>query len=129
MVCQTITSHSSTKAEIFTTKEHIKALLQLSYMIEELNLFSKILHSYITLFNDNSSCANNSRRLQICKNTVQESAQSNFIAMKYIDGNINSTDLSTKEAKILSILSTCGVNFYLYVLHLITFCLIIILII
>ena len=63
-----------------------------------------------TVYNDNMACVNWSkctttkglRHIQMRENRIRESIQSNFVAIKHIDGKTNLADIFTKEMKDIS---------------------------
>jgi len=63
-----------------------------------------------TVYNDNMACVNWSkctttkglRHIQMRENRIRKSIQSNFVAIKHIDGKTNLADIFTKEMKDIS---------------------------
>lgn len=53
---QTITARSSAEAEIYATDECTKALQQLIFIIDGLNLTEELINGPIPVYNDNNAC-------------------------------------------------------------------------
>ena len=104
---QSITARSTAEAEIYATDECTKYILQLLQILDELPLGKNQPKLLITIFNDNNEClcwnhnvtTKGLRHIQIRENAVRESIQKQKIMVKHIAGNINLSDLFTKEHK------------------------------
>ena len=107
---QSITARSSAEAEIYATDECIKSLAHISYIIDGFDLKDSIMPSPTIVYNDNSACVQWSvnlttkglRHIQIRENAVRESVQNGFAKVEHIAGNINLSDIFTKEDKDIS---------------------------
>jgi hypothetical protein len=107
---QTVTAGSSAEAEIYATDECIKFLLELVQTLDFLGVKDLFMPSVNTVYNDNMACVNWSkctttkglRHIQMRENRIRESIQSNFVAIKHIDGKTNLADIFTKEMKDIS---------------------------
>ena len=104
---QTITARSTVEAEIYATDECTKFLIYLRHIIEELGLTDTMIPGPTTIYNDNAACVTWSyplstkglHHIQIRENAVRESVQSGKIKVKYIVGEMNLSDVFTKEDK------------------------------
>jgi len=104
---QQVTAASSAEAEIYTTDECIKFLLELVQIMDFLEVKHLFMPSTNTFYNDNNACVEWSRsatskglrHIQMRENRVRENIASNFIHVKHIAGKINLADIFTKEMK------------------------------
>ena len=104
---QTITARSSAEAEIYATDECTKFLIHLYNILTDLNLAQEIMPNPTTIYNDNTACVAWShsmstkglRHIQIRENAVRERVQAGYIEVKHIGGDLNTSDLFTKEDK------------------------------
>ena len=104
---QTITARSTAEAEIYATDECVKALLHLKQLVSGLKLTQEIMPPPTIIHNDNAACVNWShnmttkglRHIQIRENAVRESVQDGFVDIKHVAGDLNLSDLFTKEDK------------------------------
>ena len=104
---QSITARSSAEAEIYATDECVKGLLHLSFLVDGLNLSKLIMPRPINVYNDNAACvqwavnltSKGLRHIQMRENAVRESVQNKFVTIKHIKGQVNLSDLFTKEDK------------------------------
>jgi hypothetical protein len=104
---QQVTAASSAEAEIYTTDECIKFLLELVQIMDFLEVKHLFMPSTNTIYNDNNACVEWSRsatskglrHIQMRENRVRENIASNFIHVKHIAGKINLADIFTKEMK------------------------------
>ena len=102
---QTITARSTAEAEIYATDECTKYLLHLYNILEELRLAEQLMPHPTTIYNDNAACVQWShslstkglRHIQIRENAVRESIQRGFINVEHIKGELNLSDLFTKD--------------------------------
>ena len=104
---QTITARSTAEAEIYATDECTKFLIHLHNILSDLGLADKLMPNPTTIYNDNAACVAWShslstkglRHIQIRENAVQERVQAGYINVRHIGGDINLSDLFTKEDK------------------------------
>jgi len=104
---QQVTAASSAEAEIYTTDECIKFLLELVQIMDFLEVKHLFMPSTNTFYNDNNACVEWSRsatskglrHIQMRENRVRENIASNFIHVKHIAGKINLANIFTKEMK------------------------------
>ena len=102
---QKITARSSAEAEIYATDECVKNIQQINNTRCDLKLPQT--SNTIPIYNDNNACvlwshnctSKGLRHIQIRENAVRESIQSNLISLTHIPGNINLSDILTKEDK------------------------------
>ena len=102
---QKITARSSAEAEIYATDECVKNIQQLNNIRCDL----KLPHAMNTtpIYNDNNACvlwshnctSKGLRHIQIRENAVREAVQSKTISLTHIAGDINVSDILTKEDK------------------------------
>jgi len=104
---QSITAASSAEAEIYATDECVRFLLDLSQLLDFLDVKDIFMPSTTTIYNDNRACVQWSknttskglRHIQMKENRIRENILSNFISIAHIDGKINIADIFTKEMK------------------------------
>ena len=104
---QTITARSTAEAEIYSTDECVKALLHLQQLVSGLKLTNELMPPPNIIHNDNAACVAWShnmttkglRHIQIRENAVRESVQNGFVQIKHVAGDLNLSDLFTKEDK------------------------------
>ena len=104
---QTITARSTAEAEIYATDECTKFLIHLYNILQDLKLVDTLMPSPTTIYNDNAACVAWShsmstkglRHIQIRENAVRERVQGGYIEVRHIRGDINISDLFTKEDK------------------------------
>ena len=104
---QTITARSTAEAEIYATDECCKALLHLHQLVSGLELSNELMPKPNVIHNDNAACVAWSknmttkglRHIQIRENAVRESVQNGFIDVIHVAGDLNLSDLFTKEDK------------------------------
>ena len=104
---QTITARSSAEAEIYATDECVKQLIQLSYILDGLNMLQEVMPNPTPIFNDNTACVTWSkstttkglRHIQMRENAIREAVATDFVSINHIEGKINLADLFTKEDK------------------------------
>ena len=109
---QTVTAGSSAEAEIYATNECVKFLLELSQILDFLNVKDIFMSGISTIYNDNQACVNWSktstskglRHIQMKENHVRENKINNFVSIKHINGKINIADTFTKEVRIYATL-------------------------
>ena len=102
---QTITARSTAEAEIYATDECTKNVLHLRHLLQDMNLSRTFAPSATVLHNDNAACVQWSRNMttkglrhiQIRENAVRESVIADNVDVKHIAGDINLSDLFTKE--------------------------------
>ena len=107
---QTITARSTAEAEIYATDECTKFILHLRHILEELGLTKTLMPKPTTIYNDNAACVAWShalttkglRHVQIRENAIREAIQRGIIKVRHIAGDINISDLFTKEDKDVS---------------------------
>ena len=107
---QTITARSSAEAEIYATDECVKQLLQLSYILEGLNLLQDFMPKPTTIYNDNNACVcwskntttKGLRHIQMRENAVREAVINDFVTINHIAGKINLADIFTKKDRDVS---------------------------
>jgi hypothetical protein len=104
---QTVTAGSSAEAEIYATNECVKFLLELSQLLEFLEVRDVFMPKTTVIFNDNSACVDWSkksttkglRHIQMRENLVRENVAAKFVSVQHIGGKVNLADLFTKEMK------------------------------
>lgn len=104
---QSVTAGSSAEAEIYATDECIKFLLELSQILEFLEVKHLFMPDTNIVYNDNNACIQWSkntttkglRHIQMHKNRVRENILSKFVTICHVDGKINIADIFTKEMK------------------------------
>jgi len=107
---QTVTDGSSAEAEIYATDECIKFLLELTQLLEFLDVKQIFMPTTPIVFNDNSACINWSkkcttkflRHIQMRENRVRENVSSNNVTIQHVCGKTNLADLFTKEMRDVS---------------------------
>jgi len=95
------------EAEIYTTDEWVKFLLELSQLFEFLEVRDIFMPITLVIYNDNKACVEWSKNtttkglhhIQIKENPIREIIQSKFISIAHVDGKINLADIFTKEMK------------------------------
>ena len=104
---QTITARSTAEAEIYATDECTKFVQHLRHILKELHLADKLMPKPTTIYNNNAACfawshslsTKGLRHFQIRENAVREEVQKGHIEVKHIAGELNNSDLFTKEDK------------------------------
>ena len=104
---QKSTAQSTAEAEIYSTNECVKDLLNLQHIIHDLNLHKFLTPGPTPIFNDNTACvqwchnkSNRSmRHIQIRENLVREAIQRKRITVTHVAGKSNPADIFTKEMK------------------------------
>ena len=104
---QKITARSSAEAEIYATDECVKRLQQIRNIAEDLNILDTIMPNTVKVHNDNNACVQWSasmttralRHIQMRENAVREEHAKGHIKCVHIQGNINLSDMFTKEDK------------------------------
>ena len=104
---QTITARSTAEAEIYATDECTTFLIHLYNILQDLNLVGTLMPSPTTIYNNNAACIAWSHSLstkglhhiQIRENAVRERVQGGYIEVRHTGGDINISDLFTKEDK------------------------------
>jgi hypothetical protein len=104
---QPVTAGSSAEAEIYTTDECIKFLLELVQILDFLGIRHIFMPSVNGIYNNNQACVNwakqctskGLRHIQMKENRVRENISSAFVKIVHIDGKINLADFFTKEMK------------------------------
>lgn len=104
---QSITARSSAEAEIYATDECVKQLIQLSYLLDGIEMLETIMKGPTEIYNDNSACVNWSkatttkglRHIQMRENAIREAVANDFVSVKHIEGKVNLADMFTKEDK------------------------------
>jgi hypothetical protein len=104
---QSVTAGSSAEAEIYTTNECVKFLLELSQILEFLGVKDVFMPGVNVIYNDNQACVNWSksttskglRHIQMRENHVRENIAKEFVCIQHIDGKLNLADIFTKEMK------------------------------
>jgi hypothetical protein len=104
---QTVTAGSSAEAEIYATNECVKFLLELSQILDFLQVRDTFMPGITTILNDNNACVNWSKRcttkglrhIQMKENHVRENVEKKFISVQHVGGKVNLADLFTKEMK------------------------------
>ena len=102
---QSITARSIAEVEIYATDECTKNILHFRHLLEDLDLLSTFAPSATILHNDNAACVQWSRNMttkglrhvQIRENAVRESVIAENVNIQHIAGEINLSDLFTKE--------------------------------
>ena len=103
---QTITARSSAESEIYATDECVKFLQYITNILKDLEI-DNLTSTTIPIYNDNRACVDWSktkttkglRHITIRENSVRELVQKKFATIKHISGNINPSDIFTKEDK------------------------------
>ena len=104
---QQVTACSSAEAEIYATNECVKFLLELSQLLDFLDIRKIFVPGTTTIFNDNNACVNWSkqcaikglRHILMRENHVRENVENKFVDIQHIGGKLNLADLFTKEMK------------------------------
>ena len=104
---QTITARSTAEAEIYATDECVKYLKYIYQILDEMNLAKDLMPKPTTIHNDNAACVAWShslstkglRHIQIRENAVREDVQAGNVKIVHIGGDMNLSDLFTKEDK------------------------------
>jgi hypothetical protein len=99
------TAQSSAEAEIVATNECIKELLSLKNRAEDLSMADAV--QCTTVFNDNKACVDwaaaltskGIKHLNLRENKVREAQADGQVLVTHIPGQLNSSDLLTKELK------------------------------
>jgi len=87
--------------------ECVKFLLNLSQLLEFLEVKDTFMPSATTIYNDNRACVQWSKsttskglhHIEMKENRIRENILSNFVSIAHIDGMINLADIFTKEMK------------------------------
>ena len=104
---QTVTAGSSAEAEIYATNECLKFLLELSQILDFLQVRHIFMPGTTVILNDNNACVNWSkscttkglRHIQMKENHVRENVARQFVSIQHVGGKVNLADLFTKEMK------------------------------
>jgi len=104
---QKVTAASSAEAEIYATDECVKFLLELSQILDFLEVHHLFMPPTNIIYNDNNACVQWSksatskglRHIQMRENRIRENIASKFVSIHHIDGKINLADIFTKEMK------------------------------
>ena len=102
---QGITARSSAEAQIYATDRCVRDIQHLSHIIKDLKLHDTLLSQPVKVLNNNMACImwagnktnRNLQHLQINKNVVRKSIQSNTVEILHIPGSVNLSDIFTKE--------------------------------
>jgi hypothetical protein len=105
--CQKVTAASSAEAEIYATDECIKFLLELSQLLDFLEVCSLFMLPTNIIYNANKACVDWSksatskglRHIQMWDNRIRENIASKFVSICHIDSKLNLADIFTKEMK------------------------------
>ena len=101
-------AQSSVEAEIYVTDKCVKCLSQLCNIITDLALDTLILTKPINIYNDNAACViwasknlttRGLRHIQMRENATREESQKHNITLSHSKGDINLSDIFTKEDK------------------------------
>lgn len=101
------TAQSTAEAEIYSTNDCVRDLINLRHIIKDLNLSKLLSPGPTPIYNDNMACVQwchnksnrNMRHIQIRENLVRESIQNGTVSVTHITGKLNPADLFTKEMK------------------------------
>jgi hypothetical protein len=101
---QTVTAGSSVEAEIYATEEHVKFLLELSQLLEFLQVKHLFMPSTNVIYNDNRACVNWTKKcttkglqhIQMKENHIRDNVSSHFVHISNVNGKMNLADLFTK---------------------------------
>jgi hypothetical protein len=104
---QSVTAGSSAEAEIYSTDECVKFLLELVQILDFLEVKHLFKPATNIVCNDNQACVNWSKsctskglhHIQMKENRVRENVLSNFVSIKHVDGKVNIADIFTKQMK------------------------------
>jgi hypothetical protein len=107
---QGITACSSAEAEIYATNKCVKFLLELSQLLEFLEVKHLFMPQPNIVYNDNRACVlwskssttKGLRHIQMHENMVRENMASQFVTFTHVDGKLNLADIFTKEMKDVS---------------------------
>jgi hypothetical protein len=102
---QKVTAASSAEAEIYATDECVKFLLELSQLLDFLDVRQLFMPSTNIIYNDNKACVQWSksatskglRHIQMWENRIRENIVTNFVSICHIEGKRNLADVFTKE--------------------------------
>lgn len=104
---QIVTAGSSAEAEIYTTDECIKFLLEFLQILEFLEVKQLFMPPTNNIYNDNQACVNGSNRsttkglchIQMRENCVRENIVASCVSIHHVDGKLNLADIFAKEMK------------------------------
>lgn len=104
---QSVTAGSSAEAEIYATDKCVKFLLELSQILDFLDVRHIFMPTTNTIYNDNKECVQWSkntttkglRHIQMRENRIRENIMSKFVIIQHVDGKTNLADIFTKEMK------------------------------
>jgi hypothetical protein len=107
---QSVTAGSSAEAEIYDTDECVNFLLELTQILDFLEVNDLFMPSPTTIYNDNNACVlwskcsttKGLRHIQMKENRVRENILSKFVSIPHVDGKVNIADIFTKEMKDMS---------------------------
>ena len=107
---QSFTARSSAEAEIGAVDECTKTIQHLENLLRDLGLFETFAPDPITIYNDNAAAVQWShnmttkglRHIQMKENAVREQVQRKLINVEHIAGNLNLSDIFTKEDRDVS---------------------------
>eukprot|EP00558_Chaetoceros_sp_UNC1202_P009040 CAMPEP_0197232302 /NCGR_PEP_ID=MMETSP1429-20130617/152_1 /TAXON_ID=49237 /ORGANISM="Chaetoceros sp., Strain UNC1202" /LENGTH=1842 /DNA_ID=CAMNT_0042690279 /DNA_START=1 /DNA_END=5529 /DNA_ORIENTATION=- len=104
---QKITARSTAESEIYATDECVKRLTQIRNISADMGFEDLIMPDTIPIYNDNNACVQWSasmttrglRHIQMRENAVREEHAKGHIKCIHIKGDINISDMFTKEDK------------------------------
>jgi hypothetical protein len=104
---QSITAGSLTEAEFYATNEGVKFFLELSQLLEFLEVKHLFMPATNIIYNDNRACVlwskssttKGLRHIEMRENMVRENIANEFVTITHIDGKRNLADIFTKEMK------------------------------
>jgi len=104
---QTVTAGSLAEAEIYATDECIIFLLELSQIMDFLEVKDIFMPGTNGAYNDNKACVQWSKlsttkglhHIQMRENHIRENDVSHFVTIQHVDGKINLANIFTKEMK------------------------------
>jgi hypothetical protein len=102
---QKVTAASLAEAEIYAMDECVKFLLELSQLLDFLEVHSLFMPPTNIIYNDNKACVDwaksatskGLRHIQMRENRIRENIASKFVSICHIDSKLNLADVFTKE--------------------------------
>jgi len=104
---QLVTAGSSAEAEIYATDECVKFLLELTQILEFLEVKHLFMPDTTMIYNDNKACVQWSKctttkglhHIQMKENCGRENILSKFVFISHVKGKVNLANIFTKEKK------------------------------
>jgi hypothetical protein len=104
---QSVTAGSSAEAEIYATDECVKFFLELTQILEFLEVKHLFMPDTTTIYDDNKACVQWSKctttkglhHIQMKENCGRENILSKFVFISHVKGKVNLANIFTKEKK------------------------------